>query len=607
MMGSLRHRVTCRWAGALLLLAASPVRAGEVTLQLNNSDAQVGVPITAQLTLSNVENHEPPQFPPLPDAEVRASGVPNTSRSVQVINGRMTQSLTITYVYQIVPRKPGTLRIPPIRVVADGKTFETEPQIIGVTRGEGTGNLLFVELKTDRSECYVGEHLQAVLEIWIAPFTDRRYDVQFDQRDMWNCVDRQNSSWGMFAALLDQRGGITWRRDQRMDDEGRKHSYIVYQLAADLWPEKAGPLDAGDIRVLVQYPTRVGRDPTPFGFFERGLRVTDARPLLGEVRPAPVRIKPIPREGRPAWFRGAVGAHTIRATARPTEVSVGDPITLTIEIAGGGRLELLQPPPLNEIQPLARDFKIPTDPLAGTVESGVKRFVQSIRATREEIKEIPSIPFAWFDPTSERFVTVYSDPIPIVVRPVNQLALSQVVESAGGPRRATELTESATGIVANYTEIDALLAQQAVTLGGPAAAGLIAPPILYGFCWIVQRRRLRLRHDVAFARRSSAARRARENLRNLNGHDTESARSAAAVLRGYVADRLNLPSGLTNPETLEQLRRHGVAADTSAGVRELLDAAEALQYAGGGAMGAGRTPPAELAAQCIDRLERERL
>ena len=73
-----------------------------------------------------------------------------------------------------------------------------------------------------------------------------------------------------------------------------------------------------------------------------------------------------------------MGRYGITVQAQPAEVSVGDPITVVIDIrdrTSGSRLDVLQPPILEATPELAEKFRIPTDPLAGEVYGDTKRFV----------------------------------------------------------------------------------------------------------------------------------------------------------------------------------------------------------------------------------------
>src|SRR5205823_5148460 len=52
-----------------------------------------------------------------------------------------------------------------------------------------------------------------------------------------------------------------------------------------------------------------------------------------------LRVLPLPTENVPANFNGAVGNYTMAFSAGPTNVAVGDPITIKVQISGDGHLD----------------------------------------------------------------------------------------------------------------------------------------------------------------------------------------------------------------------------------------------------------------------------
>ncbi|UCD74025.1 MAG: BatD family protein, partial [Phycisphaerales bacterium] len=269
----------------------------------------------------------------------------------------------------------------------------------------------------------------------------------------------------------------------------------------------------------------------------------------------------------------------------------------------------LQPPPLDRVRALQEDFKIPADPLAGVVNGSIKTFTQTVRARHDQVTEIPPIPFASFDPDREEYVVVWSDAIPITVRPTATLSMAEVVEAEGpGQISATELTEAAGGILANYTKLDELLAEQDSDIPLKLALILlIVPPVAYLATFITQKRVRRLRGDVAYARRRKARPLALSRIRKIaSGSSPQDAELAAGAVREYVADRCNLaPGAATAAEVVAQMRRNRVRPELIEDVQNLLADCEQMTYAGGGE--ARVEDLADRARKCIIRLEREHL
>ncbi len=598
-------------ATALLMgaLGASAfARAADLDVQVSSRETQVGVPIVLQVAIQNGRDNGSPVLPQIPNVKVRSRGGPSRSSQTTIINGTMKSSVSLTYQYELTPQKEGRFTIPPITLKSDGQTLKSQPITVVVSKSE-TGDLLFVEIKGDRKRLYVGESLGVKLQIWLRPFTDRNYG-KLDASSMWSCIDLRGSDWGSFAEplqnILNQQGQWRGREVLRKDSQGQERSYYLYEVERTLQVDRPGQLSPEDINVLVTYPTRLGRSND---FFSMGrLAILSHMQISAQAQVEPIEVLPVPTKGRPADYTGAVGQYKIEASAKPTTVAVGDPITLTLSISGTSNLQQLPAPAVNKCSELNASFRVPSDPLAGEVVGEAKQFAVSIRAKSDSVKEIPAIPFTYFDPAQEKFVTVKSEPIPLKVSPASKLALSQIVDATGQRAPvANRLTESTGGILANYTDMDEVLSQQAFEPGVVTWLLLALPPISFVVSWTVQRRSERLRTDVGFARKRRARRDAISKLRHAEAASTgEAAAAAASAIGQYVADRCNVPTGgMTRSAVLEQLRTRGASADIVDQVDGLLEECESIHYAGTGTRSAAELLSA--AVSCIDRLERERI
>ena len=101
-------------------------------------------------------------------------------------------------------------------------------------------------------------------------------------------------------------------------------------------------------------------------------------------------------------------------------------------------MSLVQAPPLAELSGLTADFKVNDEPLAGIVQGDIKVFSTTIRPRRQGVTEIPAIPFSFFDPSTQKFVTVRSEPIAVTVSKADMLALTSIVGDAGEDTSANQ-------------------------------------------------------------------------------------------------------------------------------------------------------------------------
>ena len=585
----------CPWAGA-----------ADIELQVSSREVYVGVPFQISIVITAAGEYEPPRIPEIAGLRRRGSR-PGSSTRTLTINGRTTRTVTLSY--EFVADVPGIIAIPSIAVVVDGQTLTTVPtRIIAseIPEGPAHGKLVSVEVKSDRTVYYLGETIEMKLEIWLRPYFDDRYTVRFDAQAMFDQIGGRASQWGVFR---DGLNSVSTREIVRKDADGVQRAYFVYFVKRTMSPHQAGSISFDDIRIIVNYPMKIRRTRS---LFDTRWQTIEARPIAATVAHSPIVIESPPSEGRPASFAGAVGQFGFTVTARPRDVAVGDPITLTLAIEDrsqpGTDMAVLKPPSLARDPDLARDFRVAGDPPAGIVVGRRKTFTQTIRARNDEVTTIPALSFSYFDPQQREYVSVFNAPIPVRVRPTAALTDSQIV-GAGTDRIpvTTELHQLDSGIQANYTGADLLLSSQVFAFTWVQGVAVAFGPLVFVTVAIRRYRTRRLTRDGGHARRRRARRVALRRLGEAAdaGADRQAILAASAVSE-YVADRFNLPAGaLTTTEVIGRLAAGPIAPDVLREVETLLAACEQHRYAGAASSHSGSI--AQRARLCIDRLEREKL
>ena len=451
-------------AFALLALTAlsgvepTSVNAQQVSAAISTREAYVGSTITMQLRAVNAKSLSLPEGFEIDGCDVKA-GSPQRSSQLTIINGRRSESSSVTMHYRITPRRQGTFEVPELEIEVDGKTQTTQTIPFVVTKSE-TGDLLFVEIEGKKESVYVGEPLELTLKLWVKPFQDRKNGIKLDESNMWQLLS-DTTTWGPFSdriqVLAENRQRPEGKAVLRDNGQGDSREYFLYQLKATVYPDKPGKIDGDDLQVVLNYPVEIGRRDrfeSMFGgrsfggnslmkrmmdddFFGRSpfgsrLTVTKSRPVTADVDVDTTTVLPIPSDGKPRDYRGAVGRYRIITQADTKAVDAGDPVTLRIGVLGDGRMDLVQAPPLSEVSELTTGFKV-EDPLAGFVQDYTKIFVTTIRPRSPDVTEIPPIPFSFFDPEKKAYETVYSDPIPLTVNKSEVLSLDSIVSGANSP------------------------------------------------------------------------------------------------------------------------------------------------------------------------------
>jgi hypothetical protein len=566
--------------------AAESLGDGNVEWEFNGRTAWVGEPFTVRVNVVNAGKFTNPVVPIIDGITTKILPGNQESTFTQIINGRVTTRSTRSIIIELTPEREGIFEIPPITMTVDGVTHTSEMWKFFANTSQ-TGDLMLVDVIGTPGNGYVGQPIRLTLQIWIKVFTDEKERVTISEADTWSLIKAEKSDWGIFEKRLRE---LTQQNKRPVGQEVNRQdkTYYVYQLQVVDHPVKSGQIDPGTIRISMEYPEEISRQQRGRGiFFNRNsLAITRSRPLntKAEVEP-PITIKPLPLKGRPEQFTGAVGQYRVRATARPTTASVGDPITLVYEVTDESQYEdadlaNLRPPSLRDL-PELDGFRIPDDPTTGIVDGRTKIFTETLRPTDPNITEIPSIPFVAFNPELGNYVTVRSKPIPIAVSPSETLNLDSVMPfSAEANRRdrGSQLTLVEGNLRANAPLSLAMMSEQTSDPTAWIVAASIAPPMGFAAIMLWQRRR-RLHMERPDLVRASGAKRTAMGV--LSGEGEIHDRVFESVT-GILAARMHLPSGtLTSSEAVNILREQNVDHALITELETILKSCETARYASG--------------------------
>ncbi|MBX3395116.1 MAG: BatD family protein [Phycisphaerae bacterium] len=582
-------------AALAVAFMAPSVHAAEMTVGVSTNECSLEETITIQVSVINPTQASTPIPDNTPDFQIRLSpGMANPARSsnVTIINGQMDSTVTYLYTFEARPLRAGRLMLPSFKLNDAGTTLQTEPIAVSVTkRASNAADAVFCKIVVPRPTAYIGEPVSVKLEVYVRQY--QQEGIQPFNAQMSLNLSRFNvSRFGVFTDALSN--SPNYRTVKLRDERGILTDHFVFSWETTIYPSKIGPFDFGDILIGWSYPTwlRRGFMTLEHGRPERQFRL---RPTI-----PPFEIKPLPTDGRPADFNGAIGRFNFTTTATPVSVPVGDPITLTMTVRGSAALDRISPPLLDRVDALTDRFELSGEALTGEMTQASKSFIQTIRALRTGVTEIPSLPFSYFDPESGAYGTAWSAAIPISVRPAERVAMPDGAAGGSAPTM-TPLSETASGLRANYSNLDGLLADQSGRIGVLPLAFAAGMPVIYLGALVMVRRSDRYRLDAALARRRSARSNAFRCLARAKS-DSSSEKVAHALIN-YIADRINLPgAGLTRVEAVDQLKTRLVESELITEADLLLEELEMIRYAGGVTKSAANA--ADRAQRLIDALER---
>ena len=596
---------------AIGLWAASWAGAGQrvaVRAAVEKQDVFVGEAFVFQIQVEGSDEPAKPDVSAIADFAVEAlGGRANNSESVTIINGRVSRNVRRAYVfnYRLTPKRTGALTIPAIAVTVEGQTLRTRPIPIRAQKPAETDDLK-LRLELSETDCYVGQPVVLTVTVYFAKnLRSLRILLPVLESDRFESDDvapeAAPTARPLRVPLNDDAVEVAQGQGTL---DGKRYTTVSFRKA--LIPRQAGSHTLAQATVVCE--ALVGRRRAR-SFFDDDTGVY--RKFVVPSNTPTLTIKPLPDKGRPAIFAGHVGAYRIEAAATPTEVNVGDPITLTLRISGPPYLKNVALPPLAKQPALARDFKIPTERAEGKIDNGVKVFTQTIRAMRDDVKAIPPIELPCFDTTTGTYRTARTTPITLTVHATKVVTALDAEGRDVAPVKS-ELEAMAAGIAHNYEDLSVLddhdfgLHTAARDPLWIAAAGvpMLAYLLLLAATTTVRRRQA---DPAAIVARRAFGQLAKtlKLLRSASAADPAVSGAVLEALRAYLGRKLRVEgAALTYRDVVGPLRERGVADDTLGVLEHLFTQCEAGRYAGGSGASKGGASFADQALDLAKALER---
>jgi len=129
-----------------------------------------------------------------------------------------------------------------------------------------------------------------------------------------------------------------------------------------------------------------------------------------------LKVLPLPTQGRPEDFSGAVGDFQVSSDTSATRVTAGDPLTLRLHISGVGNFDRVDASMLDHLDhwktyPPKSSFT----PSGAAGNKGEKVFEQPLIAALPGEQSIPALEFSYFNPNTQRYERAHTQPIKVTV------------------------------------------------------------------------------------------------------------------------------------------------------------------------------------------------
>lgn len=556
--------------------------------------------VSFMLTVDSNVNPESFKAPDFSAFNVIAGPTTSSGFSIDRINGVVSRKTEYTYTYVVTLQTAGTYALAPATITVNGKEYKTQSLPIEAvdsnSGGNNSGNSgggqqqaaqqqsgpsssgssgeisdsdLFLRLIVDKAEVYKNEPVRVYLKLYSRVNIGGYSDAKFPAFN------------GFWSQDLDTRQ-YQWQRENYNSQVYDTHILSEYLL----YPQQSGELqiDPFEMTFAVQIITRSARQSILDDFFG-GPDIQEVSKRVAS-KPVKIKVKNWPA-GAPAGFNGAVGNFTMTTEFPSETINANSSATMTVKISGSGNLPLIQAPKISIPTSFEQFTMKTTESLKRSVSgiSGYRQFEYPIIARAEGDYAIDPVRFAFFNPQSERYVSLSSDELVIKVLPDSSGRSGQV---AGGI--VSGLSKEDVRILGQDIRYIKLEPARFIRKNSffvwslPYFLILLLLLAVFIFLLVFLQKRMKEMRNVDVIKGKRANKVALQRLRRAEGYmRTDNQRKfyeeMLQALWGYMSDKLNIPVAiLTKDNVREALLRKAVNQDYINRYTDLISECEYAQY-----------------------------
>ncbi len=391
----------------------------KVNSSLDRDQGFVGEPLQFQIRINGARQGVEVTPPQVPGLEIEPLGPPSSTSQTTIINGSMTRFVGLVYTYRILPLAGGKYQLPAFQVQVGKQSFYTDPVEIVIrdlTTLEGKKTIR-LQLIAPKTQVYAGEEVRFRLR-WELLEDINEYDLRLplvERKDIELDLVEESQA-GSTTKLQLGPFQVPFYVTSESQAEG---TWTVYWREFRFFPLEPGEFAIQPARVTAMAVRGYQQQTDFFGRVVRSPRLVRR---FARSNAVPLKILPLPLQGRPAIFKGAVGRFRARVTSPFADLQVGDALELTWELTGKGRLRGITPPDLSFLE---KDFQI-APWSAGEQEKGKLRFTTKLRPKRAGALQVPPLPFAYFNPEKKAYEQALTQALALNVSLEKNLDLSHL-------------------------------------------------------------------------------------------------------------------------------------------------------------------------------------
>jgi len=545
-----------------------PLLSAEIEISTSVDRTTIGLNQTFTLTVDiSGEKANDAGDPKVPDIGDFAAymGSSGTSQNIQIINGRMSVSKSISFTYMATTL--GKFTIPPAVLKLGDKKYRSQPIQIEVVKtsqqpqtqqrrtpqapaaqpqDQTIEDNLFLKVTANKRRVYVNEPLILSYKIYT-----RVSVTQYG-------INQAPNTAGFWVEEFPM-GNQPKTYEEIID--GKK--FIVAEIKRmAMFPTDAGTKTISPMQIECDVRVQTRRRSIFDSFFDDPFFGRTVRQVVNS-KPVTIEVLPLPMEGKPANFTGLVGNFNISANIDKQTVKTNEAISLNIKISGRGNIKMI-PAPKVELPPDFEKYEPKVSEKIDRTEnsvSGYKNYEYVLIPRYPGLQKIKPVLFSYFDVAARKYKLLQAPEIIVNVEKgsdefmtVTSGLSKEEVKLLGKDIRFIQLSN------VQFNKIGSFFYKKFYFIL------IVLLPILIVVSSLGYRRHLdKLSGNIAYARSRKANQMAMKRLhkaKKLLSERTQKEFYAeiSNSLMGFLGDKFNIAAaGIITDEVEELMRTKGVA------------------------------------------------
>ena len=554
----------------LLTFILSGLLSAQVSFDAKVSKKKLGINerLRVDFTMnSDGDDFEPPSF-----ENFTVVGGPSQSINNSWING--ARSFSKSYSYFLAPKKRGEFTIGQASIEIEGETYKTLPIKITVTAAIDkpkdpndpdyiASEKIHLVAEISNTNPYLNEAITVVYKLYVAQNTGVRN---------WREIDNPR-----YSDFWSQNIDVKSVNVKEGTYKGEDYRYVVLRKTV-LYPQKTGKLSIEPLSldVTVEVPSQ-RRD-----VFGRSFMSTVNRTVSSRNRT--ITVKPLPKDGKPEDFSGAVGSFDFKVTTNKQSLKASEALEFKVSVSGKGNLKLFRLPKL--VLPSALEVYEPEhSERVNTKATGMQGSISdtyTVVPNYQGSYPIPVVSFSYFDLKTKQYKTINSERL--------------IIEVNEGPKNTVSPNSTPSGPVAEnvippnsnqFSSFKTTTNFQSITSEPFFNSNLfwvllLAPFLLIPFIMLLIKSRMTRALDITGNKIRKTNRLARKYLseaRKSLGKKEQFYNALERALHNYLKSKLRLETSEFNKDKIEELLGNkNASSDTLEGFMSLLTACELARY-----------------------------